>query len=158
MPHFDPNYKPPKSYAQLNGDGTVTLVGKAWNDAYHNKENAMSDEKNEKHPKCPDCGQHHPPIPQGLKAMLAMGALMSMGRGAAGDDKMAVSAGIATHRETGEITPFVKIDLFRDKLNLKDAASLADAITKCIAVAKKEAAKRIKASKKAKAPKKTKKA
>jgi len=29
-----PGYKPPKSYLQFNGDGTVTAVGKAWKKNY----------------------------------------------------------------------------------------------------------------------------
>jgi len=41
MPKFVAGYRPPKSYARFNGDGTVTLVGKAWKDNYpKQKENS----------------------------------------------------------------------------------------------------------------------
>jgi hypothetical protein len=33
MPKYDPKYKPPKSYAQFNGDGTMTLIGE-WAEKY----------------------------------------------------------------------------------------------------------------------------
>jgi len=33
-PKYTPGYKPPTSYLQFNGDGTVTPVGGAWKENY----------------------------------------------------------------------------------------------------------------------------